>query len=142
MKSISTSPKSNSWDTHTAPPDAERLILSGQNLLPDVVCKDLHAYNPRVGLDLLTKKDRRLSLNPGLDWCSINCPPVVPVVEFPGDLVTPWGSTISPDFWPAAWLNWHMSGRESASIRTFTVHEICRQLGSNKKILDTGCEIR
>jgi hypothetical protein len=31
-------------------------------------------------------------------------------------------------------LNWHMSGRESASIRTFTVHEICRQPGSNKKI--------
>jgi hydroxyacylglutathione hydrolase len=23
-------------------------------------------------------------------------------------------------------LNWHMSGRESASIRTLTVHEICR----------------
>ncbi len=25
-------------------------------------------------------------------------------------------------------LNWHMSGRESASIRTLTVHEICRLL--------------
>ena len=24
-------------------------------------------------------------------------------------------------------LNWHMSGRESASIRTITVHEICRR---------------
>jgi len=31
-------------------------------------------------------------------------------------------------------LNWDMSCRESASIRIFTVHEICRLLGSNKKI--------
>ncbi|HEX7445383.1 MAG TPA: rhodanese-like domain-containing protein, partial [Methanothrix sp.] len=31
-------------------------------------------------------------------------------------------------------LNWHMSGRESASIRTTTVHEICRQLEGDKKI--------
>ena len=37
-----------------------------------MICKDLHAYDPRVGLDLLTKKDRRLSLNPGLDWRGIN----------------------------------------------------------------------
>ena len=31
-------------------------------------------------------------------------------------------------------LNWHMSGRESSSIRTITVHEICRQRDRNKKI--------
>jgi len=31
-------------------------------------------------------------------------------------------------------LNWHMSGRESASIRTFTVHEICRLLDRNEEI--------
>ena len=31
-------------------------------------------------------------------------------------------------------LNWHMSGRESASIRTVTVHEICRRLDSNEQI--------
>ncbi len=31
-------------------------------------------------------------------------------------------------------LNWHMSGRESASIRTFTVPEICRLLDRNDKI--------
>ena len=31
-------------------------------------------------------------------------------------------------------LNWHMSGRESASIRTFTVHEICRLQDRNEKI--------
>jgi len=29
MKSISTSPKSNSWDTQTALPDAEGLMISG-----------------------------------------------------------------------------------------------------------------
>jgi hydroxyacylglutathione hydrolase len=31
-------------------------------------------------------------------------------------------------------LNWHMSGRESASIRTLTVHEICRLLDSGEQI--------
>jgi hydroxyacylglutathione hydrolase len=31
-------------------------------------------------------------------------------------------------------LNWHMSGRESASIRTLTVHEICRRLDSGEPI--------
>lgn len=31
-------------------------------------------------------------------------------------------------------LNWHMSGRESASIRTLTVHEICRRLDSGEQI--------
>ena len=31
-------------------------------------------------------------------------------------------------------LNWHMSGRESASIRTFTVPEICRLRDRNEKI--------
>jgi hydroxyacylglutathione hydrolase len=39
-------------------------------------------------------------------------------------------------------LSWHMSGRESASIRTITVHEICRQLDRNKNtwILDVRSE--
>ena len=39
-------------------------------------------------------------------------------------------------------LNWHMSGRESASIRTITVHEICRQRDGDEKfwILDVRSE--
>ncbi len=31
-------------------------------------------------------------------------------------------------------LNWHMSGRESASIRTLTAHDICRRLDSDEPI--------
>ena len=31
-------------------------------------------------------------------------------------------------------LNWHMSGQESASIRTITVHEICRLRDRNKNL--------
>ena len=39
-------------------------------------------------------------------------------------------------------LNWHMSGRESASIRTLTVHEICRQRDAGEPvwILDVRSE--
>jgi hypothetical protein len=59
----------------------KRLIFFGQNPLPDLVCKDLHADNLRIGLDLLTKEDRSLSLDPGLDRCSIDRHPVVPVIE-------------------------------------------------------------
>jgi hypothetical protein len=40
----------------------KRLIFSGQNPLPDVVCKDLHAENPRIGLDLLTRRIVAVSL--------------------------------------------------------------------------------
>jgi hypothetical protein len=83
-ESISTSPKSNSWDTHTAPNDTECLIFSGQNLLPDVACKDLYAENPRNCFDELSLEHCIHTLNPGLNNRSINRPPVVPVVEFAG----------------------------------------------------------
>jgi hypothetical protein len=46
-----------------------------------MVSKDLHADNPRIGLDHLSQENRSLSLNPGLDRRGIDRPPVVTVVE-------------------------------------------------------------